>query len=271
MPIHNDSPGVSVDRIGQFKFRFDDRSVDADLNQDREWCDVHIDDEWRRIRFHDYHEVYSVPGLYEALFYQLLKCCSPNRVVGLLNEVLNDFPQSASSLRALDVGAGNGMVGHELRNIGASHLVGVDILSEAKEAAERDRPGVYDDYLVADLTDPDGEYGPIIEKARLNCLTVVAALGFGDVPVDAFINAYNLIQIPGWLAFNIKEDFLDESTDETGFSGLIRRLTRKGMIQIQAYRRYPHRLSIQGDPLHYVALVATSKEPIPESWLIGSK
>lgn len=270
MPTRSDGNTGTVDRVGQFAFRFDGQKTNSELNQDREWCDVRIDGDWRRLRFHDYHEIFCVPGLYEALFYQLLKCCSPCRVVGLLAEVLSDFPQLTENIRALDVGAGNGMVGHELRNIGASYLMGIDILPEAKEAADRDRPGVYDRFMVADLTAREGEHFQAIEKARLNCLTVVAALGFGDIPVDAFINAYNLIETPGWLAFNIKEDFLDEGTDETGFSGLIRRLTRKGMIQIQAYRRYRHRLSIQGEPLYYVAIVATKKEPIPKSWLTGS-
>jgi hypothetical protein len=31
-------------------------------------------------------------------------------------------------------------------------VVGVDIIPEAQEAADRDRPGVYEDYYVVDLT-----------------------------------------------------------------------------------------------------------------------
>ena len=66
--------------------------------------------------------------------------------------------ETAAKLRVLDVGAGNGMVGEELDRMGARHIVGVDIIPEAKEAAERDRPGVYDDYFVVDLTDvPAGD------------------------------------------------------------------------------------------------------------------
>lgn len=267
IPARDDRIARDVNRVGQFDFRFDGRD---ELDQDHEWCDVRVEGEWRRIRFHDYHEVFNIPGLYEALFYRQLKCCSPNRVIGLLNEVLSDFPQTGEDLRALDIGAGNGMVGYELRCIGASRVIGIDILPEAKEATERDRPGIYDDYLVTDISGPEPEEVRAIQQLRPNCLTVVAALGFGDIPKDAFIAAYNMIETPGWLAFNIKEDFLDESTDETGFSGLIRGLNRKGLLQIQAYRRYRHRLSIQGDPLHYVALVATKKEPIPEGWMSGN-
>ena len=94
--------------------------------------------------------------------------------------------------------------------------MGIDIFQEAKEAAERDRPGVYDDYLVRDLTDlpePDEER---LRQRNFNCLVTVAALGFGDIPPAAFVKALDLIDTPGWIAFNIKEDFLCER-DDTGF------------------------------------------------------
>ena len=45
------------------------------------------------------------------------------------------------------------MVGDELHSHDANAIVGIDIVSEAKQAAERDRDGVYNSYFVADLTD----------------------------------------------------------------------------------------------------------------------
>ena len=54
------------------------------LAQDHEWCLVHVDGDARRIRFHDYDEIYRIPGLYEHLFYDVLECCSPETVRGLL-------------------------------------------------------------------------------------------------------------------------------------------------------------------------------------------
>jgi predicted TPR repeat methyltransferase len=254
----------AVSRAGQFAFRFP--PAGPDLNQDQEWCEVCVRRKWQRFRFHDYESIYRVPGLYEALFYRRLKCCSPFRVVSLLQEVLSDPDVPTEPLTVLDIGAGNGMVGQELRRIGASVVVGVDILEAAREATNRDRPGVYDDYLVADLTALPAPDAARLRERGFNTLTTVAALGFGDIPPQAFITAYNLIQTPGNLAFNIKEDFLDDDADHSGFSRLIHDLTRKGLIQIQAYRRYRHRLSVTGEPLDYVAIMATKQEPIPESW-----
>src|SRR5690606_23739593 len=128
--------------------------VDQDgVAQDAEWCEVVIDGQRRRIRFHDYDKIYKVPGLYEELFYGTLKCCSPSRVVRLLHDVMGALGQPADSLGVLDLGAGNGMVGDELAARGVTNIVGADLIPEAKQAAYRDRDGVYRDYFVADFTD----------------------------------------------------------------------------------------------------------------------
>jgi hypothetical protein len=231
------------------------------ISQDQEWCEVLISGHRRRIRFHDYGQIYDIPGLYERLFYDRLKCSSPTRVVRLLADVLPDLGIHPRSLKVLDLGAGNGMVGDELRSLGASKIIGVDIISQAEKATLRDRPGVYNDYVVADMTSlqPSGE--EMLRLHRCNCLSTVAALGFSDVPPAAFASALSLIETPGLLAFNIKEDFLREK-DSTGFTKLIRRLSREEVLQIQAYRRYRHRLSMTGRPLYYVAMVAKKLEEV---------
>jgi hypothetical protein len=110
------------------------------VDQDHEWCLVRIDGKVRRIRFHDYAEIYTIPGLYEHLFYERLECCSPRTVVSLLEHELREEAVDRASLRGLDLGAGNGMVGEELTGIGVGSMVGVDLLQEAAAAAERDRP-----------------------------------------------------------------------------------------------------------------------------------
>ena len=235
------------------------------LDQDQEWCEVKLDGQWQRFRFHDYNEIYQVPGLYESLFYRTLKCCSPQRVVGLLDELLDEHEISAETLRVLDVGAGNGMVGQELRGIGVKHVTGVDIVPEAKTATERDRPGVYHDYLITDLTDLPEDQEKQLRKQKLNCLTTVAALGFGDIPPAAFLTSLRVLETPGWLAFNIKEDFLVDQ--ESKFCKLIRDLEADGVIRFEAYRRYCHRLAITGEPLHYIAMIASKQCDVPDSYI----
>lgn len=234
------------------------------LEQDLEWCEVRtVDGACRKIRFHDYHAVYEIPGLYERLFYERLQCNSPAKVVGLLEDVMREDGSRFETLRVLDVGAGNGMVGEELAARDVRKLVGIDIIPEARQATERDRPELYDDYQVADLTDLPEHVEERLRKHQLNALTTVAALGFGDIPTKAFLKALDLIDTPGWTAFNIKENFFHDR-DTTGFSALIRSLSRSGVIQIQAYWRYRHRLSTAGEPLYYVAVVARKKKEVPD-------
>lgn len=235
------------------------------LDQDEEWCHFRLGDKWQRLRFHDYEDIYRVPGLYECLFYRTLKCCSPQRVVSLLDDVLSERPDEFADLRVLDVGAGNGMVGQELKAVGAHRVIGVDICAEAKTATHRDRPGIYSDYLITDLTDLPEQEEKRLRGERLNCLTTVAALGFGDIPPAAFVTALRVLETPGWLAFNLKENFLSDT--QSGFSNLVRTLSEEGIIRFEAYRRYQHRLSVTGKPLFYVAMIAKKMREIPESYL----
>jgi len=233
--------------------RFPD-AVDC-VDQDEESCEIVVNGEKRQIRFHDYADVFGFPGLYEELFYEHLECCSPSYISNLLDSVVREYGGRLDELRVLDVGAGNGMVGDELQDLGVPSIVGIDIIPAAKEATNRDRPDVYDDYLVADLTDLPETEEEKLRRTDANCLTTVAALGFGDIPPLAFAKALDLIATPGWLAFNLKETFLREQ-DSSGFSRLIRELNRDGYIQTLCYRRYQHRVSITGEALYYVAVVA---------------
>jgi 2-polyprenyl-3-methyl-5-hydroxy-6-metoxy-1,4-benzoquinol methylase len=232
-------------------------------DQDQEWCEVAINGERRRIRFHDYHEIYEVPGLYERLFYDELECDSPRTLRNLLEGCLERQRTPEDELRVFDLGAGNGMMGEQLKDLGAEEIVGADLLAEAAAAAERDRPGVYDDYVVGDLTEVDDAVAEDLAGRRFNCLTTVAALGFGDIPPPVFTQACELIEPDGWVVFNIKEDFLG-SDDQTGFSRLIRESVDDGALELEAQRRYRHRLSTDGEPLYYAGLVARKRGALPE-------
>jgi SAM-dependent methyltransferase len=240
--------------------------VGCGLDQDKEWCEILVGATRKRIRFHDYHEIYNIPGLYERLFYYTLKCASPRVIRRQLAQVLAERGTEPAELRVLDVGAGNGIVGEELRALGAKAVVGVDIIEEAAAAAHRDRPAVYDEYLVADLTDLTPAQRNTLVAANLNTLTTVAALGFDDIPPRAFAAAYNFISTPGLVAFTLKEDFVT-SRDASGFSELIRRMFVEEAISLLAKERYQHRLSVQGEPLYYVAFVVEKVKNIPQVWL----
>lgn len=237
---------------------------DESRAQSEELCEIYRNGSWHRLRLHDYADIYAVPGLYEHLFAHTLRCTSPQRVARLLATVLGEWSLPATDLSVLEVGAGNGMVGEQLRLLGVRRLVGVDIIPEAAHAARRDRPALYDDYLVADLCALSESDTRRLVKCAPNCLVTVSALGFGDIPPRAFATAFNAIASPGWLAFNIKDAFLT-GRDDSGFSRLIRAMGDREIVQMQAYQRYSHRLATDGRPLPYVAMVTRKLRHIPES------
>ena len=237
---------------GRFLFRI---PLEAEeLDQDEEWFSVRLNGSWKTLRIHDYDKLYQTPGLYEALLYDVLECRSPQRLVRLLCLVLENWSLEPEDLRVLDLGAGNGLVGERLQEVGIECMVGVDILQEAADATLRDRPNIYSDYVVTDLCDPAPTEHKRLQESRSNCLITVAALGFGDIPPAAFRNAFNLIETPGWMGLTIKDAFL-ESKDKKEFGGFIKHMIDERIISVEAQMRIHHRKSLSGDPLFYTALI----------------
>lgn len=233
------------------------------LAQDEAYFLLKEDGRDLRIRFHDYDQIYDRAGLYEQLFYQRLRCASPRKARDLLNKVLQDNRVELSELRVLDLGAGNGMVGELLD---AARVIGVDISDSARRACERDRPDAYDAYYVTDMSRLDERVAAEMKSWHLDCLSCIAALGFGDIPVSAFANSFNLIRDGGWVVFNIKESFLQES-DRSGFSMLVKHLLVSDTLQVHHLERYRHRVSIDGRALFYYVLVGRKASDISDGVL----
>ena len=236
------------------------------LDQDEVFFNVIEEGEPQRLRFHDYAEIYKRQGLYEQLFYDRLRCNSPKKVAEILKRTLDASERSITELRVLDLGAGNGMMGEALKSFGVARLVGADIIPEARDACYRDRPSLYDEYYVADFTQLCPDDVAAIEDWSIDCLTSVAALGFGDIPPKAFDQALRFVEPGGWVAFNIKDTFLDES-DTTGFSRFIRQLIFSEYLDVYHLEKYRHRYSMEGIPLFYFALVGQKTADIPADFL----
>jgi predicted TPR repeat methyltransferase len=234
-----------------YKIRFPD--TECQLEQDEEWITLASKNRSEKIRLHDYEKFYSVPGLYEEVLYERLKCNSPEVVCTLLKEEMEKSEEEAK-LRVLDFGAGNGMVGECLKEkVGCEALVGVDVIEEALEATHRDRPGLYDDYYVMDFCELQEREEEQLKKWDFNALITVAALGYDHICTRAFANAFMLLEDDAWVAFNIKDRFLSEE-DDSGFKQLLGTMMGDGLSVLQN-ERYCHRFSLAGEPLHYHAIV----------------
>lgn len=238
--------------IGELQIAFP--QAGTGLDQDEEWAVVQHEDEWKQVRLHDYDELFTIPGLYEKWVYGTLACRSPQQVRDLLLPALEKAGQDPAALNVLDLGAGNGYVAGVLTEIGVERFVGVDINPNAAIAARRDRPGLYDDFIIDDLTDLSADNTRALDEHNFNCLTCVAALGFGDIPPEVFVAAYNRITPGGWVAFTIKSDFLNPAIDSE-FSALIRKMLETQSLKLVARDTYEHRKSSDGQPLLYDAFI----------------
>jgi predicted TPR repeat methyltransferase len=240
--------------MGFSEYEIEFPKIEFQMDQREEWIVVHYKDREEKICLHDYARFYKIPGLYEEVIYKRLKCNSPQVICDLLHKELQKKNGGSQNLRALDFGAGNGIVGEYLKQkMTCDVLIGVDIIPEAFDAAQRDHPGVYDDYYVMDLTQPKK-----FEKKKLcmwdfNVLLTIGALGFNDIPTRAFINALNIVENDAWVAFNIKDTFLSKN-DDSGFKNVLDSIVGDSFHVLQM-KRYCHRLSLSGNPLHYHAIV----------------
>ena len=150
--------------------------IDENIGQDKEWITVDFGERTENIRLHDYDRLFSIPGLYEELVYGHLKCKSPQVITTMFNKMIEKAKYDTRNLRIMDFGAGNGMMGEQLKDFGCDLIVGIDIIPEAMEAAYRDRPGMYDDYLVIDMASPGKNEMERLRNCNFNALITVAAL-----------------------------------------------------------------------------------------------
>ncbi len=231
--------------------------------QDEETVVVRLEDgREEEIRLHEYARMYSTPGLYESVVQDLLESRSPQHVSAMMADEWRRLGHRLNELRVLDVGAGNGVVGELLAKEGVDFLVGLDNIPEAEAAAERDRPGIYSAYLTADLTALGSAEREQLVSYGFNGLTCVGALGFGDIPPEAFAQALNLTGDGSLIGFTIKEDFLQDGAKE-GFAGFIQSLVDRGRLEVLRRERFRHRRAVTGESLYYVAVVGLKVGPVP--------
>jgi osmoprotectant transport system ATP-binding protein len=235
-----------------------------------ECCEVRLAGRWERIRFDDYDRIFSLPGLYEQLFHDVLRCTSPRQATRLFDSVLQEQNLPATHLSLLDLNAGNGAVAEEMRRLGVGSVVGVDRVRAARDAADRDRWGMYDDYLTTDLSAPSPEEARRLIAHDPDVLTVVSTFGFDDVPPTTFATAFNAIRTPGWVVLNLRDAFLNKPGMGRGLERLFRDLTDRRLVRIEASKRYVHRLDANGRKVECVAIVARKLGDVPADLVVDA-
>ena len=223
------------------------------FSPDERWFELGPPGARRRVGFHDYAEIYREPGLYERVFVEELGMRSTFEVVRLFGAALDRLGADPVAQRVLDVGAGNGIGGEALRALGVRSVVAVDLEPEARVAAARDRPGVYEDYVIADLAaDADALAG-----RGLTAVVALSAIGPGHVPPAALRHALGLLEPGGVYAFAVMPALLPGSRDDvgraTGYPEYLAELLDGSEELVR--EAYVHRRQADGSAHEAVALV----------------
>jgi hypothetical protein len=215
--------------------------------QDEETLTVTVDGREETMRLHEYGRVYAIPGLYEEIL-RRLEYASPDKVAELLLSAPGVVP---AEVHALDLAAGNGVSADPLLARGAGLLVGMDLIPEARDAALRDRPDSYAEFVAGDVGEP-GLVAGLVERYALNA--VACSGGISHIPVDAFNAGWNAFPAGSWLVATAAEDMGDPEGGTYGrwVAGEV----AEGRLADVYVERFRHRLAMSGEPIEYTALRA---------------
>jgi hypothetical protein len=209
----------------------------------------------QRIRLHDYDLVYPIPGLYEEVVQRQLECASPRKIVESLVAATADAGLAPSAIRVLDLGAGNGVIGEQLRDAGIATPVASDALVEARDAAARDRPGLYAEYLVDD-GGPEA-YDALtaaIAQHELNALTCAAALGPDHIPLERLVGLWSAFPAGSFVALTASSALIADEWG--GAAGVLERLSGiDATTELVHSERFRHRLLMDGGSVDYDVIV----------------
>jgi hypothetical protein len=122
-----------------------------------------------------------------------------------------------------------------LRDGGIGGLVGMDLIPEAREAALRERPDAYREYVAGDVGEP-GLVERLVSEHGLNAL--VCSGGISHIPVDAFAVGWDAFPPGSWLVATAREE-MDQYA--------------AGQEDVHT-ERFVHRLAFSGEPIEYIAL-----------------
>ncbi len=212
------------------------------------------------VQLHEYARLYAVPGLYDHVVQELLGCRSPQVAADGFMRALDLLSLDPAEVTVLDLGAGTGLVGELVRDAGVARIVGLDALAAARNACLRDRPGIYHDYVVGDLTDPRPELLARLRDHDLGSVVSAGAFGGTHAPPVALAGALALLPDGAPVVFTIDERWT-ASDGPGGFRTAVAGLLATGRLELFERSRFLHRVTTTGEPVHYELFVGISRRP----------
>jgi predicted RNA methylase len=211
----------------------------------------HDDGRVEELRLHEYERLYALPGVYEQIVHDRLGCRSPAELAGMLAHAADALGWERDAMRVLDIAAGNGVSGEALAAAGLAPVLGTDIVPSARDAALRDRPGLYGQYLTLDLlalTDAERAQVTALQANALSCVAPVGAHG-SELPPEALVAAAALLEPDALVVYmhDPHRGVRDAMTAEAWGAG-----TEAEEVE---RRRYVHRQTVNGAPFEMDGVV----------------
>jgi len=204
------------------------------------------------MRLHEYDRVYAIPGLYEEVVQNRLECLSPDTLADAIVGAAQRDGVAPADLRVFDLAAGNGVTGERLAARGVTKLVGSDNASEARDAALRDRPELYSDYVVGDIDDAESGLADLVRSHELNGLVCAGALGLGHITAASFARLWEHFPAGSWFTASLLESLAEPGGSD--FGDYLAELDAGDEAELLTPERFRHRLLMNGDAVHYVAV-----------------
>jgi hypothetical protein len=203
------------------------------------------------LRLHNYARMYSIPGLYERIVSERLGCRSPDEIASMLADAVDQAGWERAQIRVMDLAAGNGVSGAALAAQGLRPVLGIDIVPEAREAALRDYPRLYDSYLILDLLALTAEQEEAIRALGANALACVAPVGNvgPHLPPATLARAVRLMAPDALIAYY--HDPIVEEGDPVSPELFGPEVTAQKLLR----RRYLHRYTAGGQPYEVSGVV----------------
>ena len=241
-----------------FEIRIPKESANLVIQEEFFWLNQNGKE--RKVILHDYPEIYRIPYLFEYVY----KSLSAKSHIVLSSLLIDRFTQAGGAIEnlvVLDVGAGSGMLGQALADLGVKSIAGIDIVPEAAVAAEREYPGVYENYYVEDLTQLSTKTSDTLSSRGFNCIVCGSALGFNHIPAKGWATAFNMIAPNGWIAFNVQKERWEDKSEDS-FMAWHPWVAETNIFEIVQTHNYQHRFYMDGRSLDYVAVIGTKKANI---------
>ncbi|MDJ1173872.1 class I SAM-dependent DNA methyltransferase [Roseofilum capinflatum] len=242
----------------QFDIRIPQESENSVIQEEFVW--LKNNGEERKIKLHDYPQIYRIPFLYEHLM-EKLQAQSHTILSSLLAEQVTQAGGSVEDLVVLEVGAGSGMFGKALADLGIKSITGIDIVPEALDAVSHTYPGVYENYYIEDLSNLSETTHKALSNRGFNCIVCGSALGFNHIPASAWATAYNMVAPHSWIAFNVQKERW-EDTGANSFSAWHPWVAKEAIFKMEKTHEYQHRFYLDGRSLIYVAIMGRKKSDI---------